>query len=303
MRLLVEKVFQSPITVPREEKEEGGVTIVSAVFWLLVVTAIWGTTFPLQKMVLEGVSPFVYNAIRFWIATIFAFMIQPKQNFKYGILIGLLLAGGYISQTWGLTLTTASKSGFITSLYIIFVPIVSYLWEKERLTRFQKIGFPLAFVGSYFLSGGISGFNFGDFLTLLCALSFSFHVVSLTVFTRKIPEKNLMGWQFGAVAITNTLLGWNQSWSVPLPAWGVALYTACFATVIGIFLQMKYQKKIGSNTAALIFVGEPIFSTFFAMLFLNERLTGVQWFGAFLLLVALAFASLKVKKPNLGVIG
>ncbi|HQA94724.1 MAG TPA: EamA family transporter, partial [Thermotogota bacterium] len=65
--------------------------MLSAVFWLLVVTAIWGTTFPLQKMVLGGVSPFVYNAIRFWIATIFAFIIQPKQNLKYGLLIGLLL--------------------------------------------------------------------------------------------------------------------------------------------------------------------------------------------------------------------
>ena len=263
-----------------------------------MVTAIWGTTFPLQKMVLGGVSPFVYNAIRFWIATIFAFIIQPKQNLKYGLLIGLLLTCGYISQTWGLTLTTASKSGFITSLYILFVPVVSYFWEKERLTFFQKIGFPLALVGSYFLSGGISGFNFGDFLTLLCALSFSVHVVSLTVFARKTSETHLMGWQFGTVAITNTLLGLNQSWSVPLPAWGVALYTACFATVIGIFLQMKYQKKIGSNTAALIFVGEPIFSTLFAMLFLQESLTSFQWFGALLLLVALAFASVKAKEPN-----
>jgi len=61
---------------------------------------------------------------------------------------------------------------------------------------------------------------------------------------------------------------------------------------------MKYQKKIGSNTAALIFVGEPIFSTLFAMLFLQESLTSFQWFGALLLLVALAFASVKAKEPN-----
>jgi drug/metabolite transporter (DMT)-like permease len=258
-----------------------------------VVTAIWGSTFPLQKIVLDGVSPFVYNAVRFWIATIIAFAFNRKQNFKYGILIGLLLAAGYITQTWGLTITTASKSGFITSLYIILVPVVSFLFERERLTNNQKIGFLLAFVGSYFLSGGINGFNFGDLLTLICAVSFAFHVVSLTVFSKKVSEKNLLGWQFGAVALSNSVLGINHSWSISLSALGVALFTAIFATFVGIYLQMRYQKVIGSNAAALIFVGEPVFSTLFSMLFLKEYLSLQQWFGAVILLVSLVLASIK----------
>ncbi len=264
-----------------------------AILLLFLVTAIWGTTFPLQKMVLEGVSPFVFNALRFWIATIVAFALGGKQNFKYGIILGLFMAAGYVTQTWGLSLTTASKSGFITSLYIIIVPILSFFFDRERVNRIQLIGFTLAFVGSYFISGGLDGFSMGDFLTLICSVAFAFHVVWITRISRKVSEKELLGWQFAVVAVINSFLGANSSWSVPIQAWMVALYCAVLASILAVFWQLKFQKRVGNNTSALIFVGEPIFAAFFAYFILGETLTRSQSMGAVFLTISLILVSFK----------
>jgi len=264
-----------------------------AILLLFLVTALWGTTFPLQKMVLEGVSPFVFNALRFWIATIVAFALGGKQNFKYGIILGLFMAAGYVTQTWGLSLTTASKSGFITSLYIIIVPILSFFFDRERVNRIQLIGFTLAFVGSYFISGGLDGFSMGDFLTLICSVAFAFHVVWITRISRKVSEKELLGWQFAVVAVINSFLGANSSWSVPIQAWMVALYCAVLASILAVFWQLKFQKRVGNNTSALIFVGEPIFAAFFAYFILGETLTRSQSMGAVFLTISLILVSFK----------
>lgn len=264
-----------------------------AVFFLLLVTVLWGTTFPLQKMALEGISPFVYNAYRFWIATILAFILGGKQNFRFGILLGVFMAAGYVTQTWGLTLTSASKSGFITSLYIVIVPVISFFLERERVNRGQVIGFVLALFGSYLLTGGIEGLNQGDILTIICAFAFAFHLVMITHVSRRIPPRQLLGWQFATVAVINSVLGIGDSWQVSLPVWSVAVYTAVFASVLAVLWQLKYQKEVGSNTSALIFVGEPVFSTVFAFILLGEILTPSQGLGGFLLILALILVSVR----------
>ncbi len=264
-----------------------------AIISLFLVTAIWGTTFPLQKMVLEGVSPFIFNALRFGIASVVVFALGGKQHFKYGVILGLFMAVGYVTQTWGLSLTTASKSGFITSLYIIIVPILTFFFDRERVSRIQLIGFVLAFVGSYFISGGLDGFSAGDFLTLICSVAFAFHVVWITRISRKVSEKALLGWQFAVVAVINSFIGATSSWSVPIQAWLVALYCAVLASILAVFWQLKYQKSIGTNTSALIFVGEPIFAALFAFFILGETLTGSQSLGAAFLTVALILVSFK----------
>ncbi len=99
----------------------------------------------------------------FFIAGMFSFIIWRKQSFKYGMILGVILGLGHALQTYGINFTDASKSGFITSLYIPFTPIISFLIEKEKPNLIQWICFPLSLLGSYMLFGGISGFNFGDF--------------------------------------------------------------------------------------------------------------------------------------------
>ncbi len=270
--------------------------VIRAVLFLLLATLIWGTTFPFQKMVLPGVSPFTYNAVRFGIATIVSFFLFGKGNFLKGSLLGIVLSVGYITQIWGLTMTEASKSGFIVSLYTVFVPFFSYLIDKEKITKIQLLAFSLAMVGSYLLSGGIEGFNFGDFLMLVCAISFGLHVVLITKLSRNEEAKNLLFYQFLTVTILNAIFGLKESWLFPLKTYVVAAYSALFATLFGIYTQLKYQKLIGSNASALIFLAQPITSTFFSYLLLREVFSPSQTLGALIMLAAFLLSSMSLRK-------
>ncbi|WP_228288177.1 DMT family transporter [Thermosipho ferrireducens] len=272
-----------------------------AILNLVAVTLIWGLTFPVQKLVLPQISPFVYNAIRFWIAAIISLFVFGKGN-KYGILLGVVLGIAYATQTWGLSLTTSSKSGFITAFYIVLIPIFSYFIEKERVTKLQVIGFAIAIIGEYFLSGGIDNFNFGDFLTFICAVFYALHVVLITKFSKVVPEKTLLTSQFFTVAVLNSILGITAPWIINLEILGVALFTAVFATIYALIAQTKYQKVVSSNTSALIFVGEPIFATVFSMLILSEKLSRGQIFGIVLTSIAILLSIIQIKTKRYDII-
>jgi len=270
--------------------------MIRAVFFLFLATLIWGTTFPFQKMVLSGVSPFTYNAVRFGIATTVSFFLFGKGNFLKGSLLGLVLSIGYITQIWGLTITEASKSGFIVSLYTVFVPLFSYLIDRERITKIQLLAFSLAMVGSYLLSGGIKGFNFGDFLMLVCAISFGLHVVLITKFSRNEEARNLLFYQFLTVTMVNVILGFKGNWLLPFKTYMVATYSALLATLFGIYIQLRYQKLIGSNASALIFLAQPITSTFLSYLLLKEIFSPSQILGALIMLAAFLLSSMSLRK-------
>ena len=261
--------------------------------WLFLVTVIWGTTFPVQKMIIGGVSPTLYIAVRFGIASLVSYLVWGIGHFKYGTLLGVILGLSYTTQTVGLKFTTASKNGFLTSLYVVLVPLVSWLIERERLSRLQITGFVLAFFGSYLLSGGIEGFNLGDFLSFLCAVGFSFHVVLISVLSKKVKETDLLTIQFLVTALINLSMSFGESPVFPVSALLVAVYTALSATVLGIYVQVKHQKVIGSNATALIFAGEPVFAALFSYIILGETMTTLQVLGGGMLVGSIIMAGLR----------
>ncbi|XEY15142.1 DMT family transporter [Fervidobacterium thailandense] len=268
-----------------------------AIFWLLFLTFMWGLTFPIQKLVLtEDISPFGYNAVRFWIATVLSWAMFRKSDWRRGTVLGIIMGIAYATQTWGLTLTTATKSGFITSLYIVIVPFFAYLIEREKPTIPQLIGFVGALVGMYLLSGGIRGYNFGDFLTTICGIAYALHVVLITKYSRETDELSLLTPQFLTVALLNTifsLVSSNNPWVFSMNALYVATFTALTATILAIIIQAKYQKVVGNNVTALIFVGEPVFALLSSMLILHERLNLLQTIGALLMILSIAVGILQ----------
>ena len=267
-----------------------------SVSFLLLATFFWGITFPIQKLVLDvGVSPFVYNAIRFFIASIVVLLLWGPGNVRYGLILGTVLSIGYVTQTWGLTMTTSSRSGFITSLFVLFVPVFSYFIEKKKPTIYHLFSFGLATIGIFLLTHGEVGFGLGEFLTLICAISFGLHVVLITVFSHIVNEEKLLFWQFLAVWVINGLVGLiaGHSFIISSRTLGVATFTALTATVYGIWAQLKYQKIVSSNTSAIIFAMEPVFAYTFSYIILKEVLTPTQWFGAILLLVSILIVSIK----------
>nr|WP_276318804.1 DMT family transporter [Marinitoga lauensis] len=256
-----------------------------------------GSTFPIQKIGLSNVNPLTYVFLRFLIATIFSFLLFKKGNFLYSFILGLVLSIGYITQIVGIKFTTATKAGFITSQYIILIPLFAYIIDREKINKYQGAGFVFSIIGSYFLSGGIYGFNFGDLLMLICAISFALHIVLITKFSKKINEKDLLTYQFLTVTIISFLTSiiFKVPMNINIFSFITIVYSAFIGSIVVIYLQLKHQKNIGSNLTAILFLAQPIFSAILSLLLLNETFTTKQIFGAIILLFGIVVANLNKK--------
>ncbi|MEA2066038.1 MAG: DMT family transporter [Thermotogota bacterium] len=282
---------------------------------LFLVVLFWGMTFPLQKIILtDGVSPVFYNFIRFIIATAIIGIFGVKQIRKTtrndllkGLILGAFLASAYIFQTWGLVYTSSSKSAFITALYVTFVALLSPIIEKRMPTVMQIMAFSISLFGLYLLTTpNVSSFNFGDMLTLLCAIMFALHVVFISVFTENSVnnEVGLLFPQLFAVAIANLILvpfiPGKVTLNIPIVA--VALFTALVASIFAVAVQLRYQKHLGSISASLIYVGEPAFALLFAVIILGENVGLMKGMGLGIMLIGVAFGSvssaLKFRRKN-----
>ncbi len=271
---------------------------VRAILALLFVTVAWGLTFPVQKIALAGSNPFFYNFLRFLLASFFTLLVfRKKHRWREGLILGLFIGIGYATQTSGLKLTTSTKSGFITSLYIPFVPIFSLIIEKVKPTRLQVISFFLSIVGLYLLSSPSNdAFNVGDLLTLFCAVAFAVQIVLVTRYTSQegCEESSLLLPQFLLTALFNLSLSPLEGPIGFKPSYLFALiFTSLVATVLAFWVQVKFQRDIGSNSAALIYTAEPVFASLFAFLMLAERVTTLQAIGMCVLVVSSIMGNLK----------
>lgn len=266
-----------------------------AELFLLLLAFFWGITFPLVKIALNFCSPFLFLAIRFALGSFIIWLVYSKRispidnaALKAGIILGILLFLGFAFQTVGLKYTAASKSAFITGLFVIMVPPLSVLIVKEKPKIFSLIGVLLAISGLWLMTRPKgSEFNFGDLLTLFCAISFSFHVIYVQIYTRMLDFEKLVFVQL----LTTTIL------SIPcmflletlMFAYDFNLFlaivvTALFATALGIAIQNRMQKDTTATKASVIYTMEPVFAGIFSYLILGEILGVVGMVGAGLIL-------------------
>ena len=261
---------------------------------LLGITAIWGTTFPVMKVSLEYVSPILFLAYRFGIASLlmlilFRGRVLRKDTFLEGFILGLTLFFGHGFQIVGLKYTTASNSAFITSLYVVFTPFIAYYLLGQRIRGRDFAALAVALAGLYLISGASMSFSYGDLLTALCAVSFAFQIVLVEKFGGK-DYLSLAFWQI----LWNFLLALAyasiaEGLYVPesTVAWGGIIYTGVFATVLTFTLQTKFQRDTRAHRAALIYSAEPIFGYISSFLTLGEVLSPTGYLGALLILAAI----------------
>jgi len=153
---------------------------------LILVTIIWGITFVLVKNALNDAAPFSFAALRFGLATILTALLLHKNIFsisKYeligGLLCGFFLFMGYAFQNFGLMITSASKSAFITSVSVLIVPLMLVALDIQQVKLRIWIAVCLATIGLYLLiMPGSGGLNIGDILTFGCAVSFAVHIIA-----------------------------------------------------------------------------------------------------------------------------
>lgn len=254
---------------------------------LLLLTFIWGATFPLVKTALDYSSPFVFVIIRFGLAALVFWLIfsekvsfQEKAVLKAGAVIGVFLFLGYAFQTLGLKYTAASKSAFITGLFVVMIPPLSFVILKEKMRIFSVIGVILAVSGLYLLTRPKgSEFNLGDLLTFFCAVSFSFQVIFVQIYTKKYDFFTLTLVQILVTTLLSFpfmfLLGRIRLVYHPHLLLAI-LVCAILATALALYIQNRMQRDTTAVKAALIYAMEPVFAAVFSYLLLGEIL---GWLG------------------------
>ena len=281
---------------------------IQAEIYLLVIVIIWGSTFAIIKGVLDQISPFTFLAYRFFLATLILYLIFWKRIknidskiLKKGSLIGIFLFLGYTFQTVGLKYTTATKAGFITGLSVVLVPIISHFFIKEKINRNSVIGVIFAFIGLWFLNYNNSfSFNLGDFLVLLCAVSFALHIISVGLYAKKVDYVPLVVVQLATVFVLCLLMAiiferpaLHLSYS--LHVWWSIVLTGVFATALAFYMQNRFQRYSTATKTAIIFSGEPIFAAVFAYLLLGEKVGLIAWAGGLLIIFGMIISQREEK--------
>lgn len=253
---------------------------------LVTVTMFWGTSFALVKEVLEATSVPNLMFIRFGLTALFLLPVAlikqrgfSRDLIRPGIICGLLLFSAFLTQANGLVHTSASRSGFITGLNVILVPIFAIFLLRRMPTKQALIGAGLAFGGLYFLTamGGTEElpFNIGDVWSLGCAIVFAGHIVALGRYSPGLDSFWLAYVQFVVIALAS--MGWatasgDLNLSVDWSVIGAAAFLAVTCTIYAFWTQTWAQKYTTPTRTAIIYALEPVFAAIFAMWWLGESM-------------------------------
>jgi len=272
---------------------------------LIFITFVWGSTFVLVKESLALASPVLFVAMRFWIAATITGVLMPEQvrrvsgkSLGQGLVLSVALLGGFVLQTLGLRDTNPSYSAFITSLSVLLVPLLGFLIFRHRPRLQTLAGIMLATLGLFLLLTHLAELNLktGEFITLICAILFAFHIIFLGKFVLITDYRQLMFVQMAGAAVLCTLMIpifetpfviWNASFSLAL------FITGVLATTIAFYVQAWAQRYTGPNHAALIFSLEPFFATLFAYWILGQVLTLREWVGGVLVLTGILVSEIR----------
>jgi len=278
---------------------------------LLLITIVWGASFPLMKMVLDFIPAFAYLSIRFFIAAAVLSLLfhksfgkMTKKTLVYGSIIGLFMFGGMAFQVMGLYTTSASNSGFITGLNVVMVPVISSVLLKKKPDRASFIGVTLAFAGLFFLSGGLKfDFNTGDFLTFLCAICWAFQIITIDKFTQTEDAPLLAIVQMLFIGAASTFLWILADAGKPVEinrtSAGILLFTGIIGSALAFGGQTIAQKDTTPTHTALILTAEPVFAAIFAMIIPNaqgvtEKPTLTTIIGGAMILAGMLISELKL---------
>jgi len=291
---------------------------------LFSITIFWGVTFAIIKLALNDISPMVFIGIRFSLAALILlpFLLKPLLNsnidlIKAGLFLGLLYFIGFATQTVGLQYTTATKSGFITGTFVIFIPILQLILERRAPGKGNIFGILLVIIGLILLSSkGVtvldilnelgSNFNIGDLLTLICAIFYALYVVYIDIITKKFDYKPLIILQvlftgiagfafaflFDAAGIESIRYDFNKTVIL------VILYTAIFSSILATVIQTKYQKVVTPTKAGIIFSLEPIFAALFAFIIIQEEISSFGIVGCIFIFTGVLVSELYDKNNN-----
>jgi len=273
---------------------------------LLYAAAIWGLTFFIVKDSLQYINPVILVGYRFFFAAIIlaAILIYQRKplflNLKAGFILSLFLYLLYIPQTIGLGITTASNSGFITGLFVAFVPIFYLIIFRKPPSFTRLVAVIISLSGLWVLTGGLKDINTGDLLTLITAMAYAIHLL----FTDKYVKNNIDPYilsfqQFLLVGILSFITGaiFRLPFSILSKSviW-VILFLTLFPTISAFIIQLTAQKFTSPIKVSLIFALEPVFAALFAWTLGGETFILHRAFGGLLIFLAILISEIPIKK-------
>jgi drug/metabolite transporter (DMT)-like permease len=252
---------------------------------LLLVTLVWGATFPVLKIATAQLSGVEVSALRFMLAAVcmapFALRL-PRHTWRDGGLLGALVLVSYVAQAFGLEYISSNRSAFLTSLNVLMVPLLGLAFGA-RPTLVMLLAAALACAGIGLMSWDGGAHLLADAATVFGALAYALYVIVLSQRAARHQPRQLAAaqivWMAGLACLWMLLDAWGTDKLQTLPSrlnaeilWGLA-YLGVVATAGMLFLQAWAQRAVSADKAALIYAMEPVFAALFAWVWLAEALT------------------------------
>jgi drug/metabolite transporter (DMT)-like permease len=276
---------------------------------LLFATILWGGGFVAVKDSLDIIPPIYMIAIRFALAGIFLNAIffrklrqMTRSTLRTGIILSFFLFLAYAFQTVGCVYTTAGKNAFLTTIYVILVPFIAWVFSKRNPGAHVFIAATLAVAGIGLLSlNDDLSINKGDILTLVCGFWYAVHIVFIARFTQKNNEDPITLTILQMIFCSVFAWLFAPFYDGPFPVEAVTtprpvlslLYMGIFPSGIAFLLQNIGQKHLSPSTAALLLSTESVFGAIFSAILLSETMNPRMIFGCCLLFLAVILSETK----------
>lgn len=290
---------------------------------LLITAAIWGSAFVAQKSGMDYIGPFTYGGIRMFIGGLVLIPVillmskgkvnaeniskeeKTKQNRLLiigGVCCGIVLFAASSLQQFGVSYTTAGKAGFITTLYVVLVPIFSLVIGK-RVRPIMWLCVLMGAAGLYLLCMTDSTFKLqlGDMLVLLCAFGFTAHIMVVDYFAPRLDGVKLSCIQFlvsGALGMICMFIFEEPELAAILDCWLPILYAGVLSSGVGYTLQVVAQKDAEPTIASLLMSLESVFAVTAGAIILHESMSGRELLGCVVIFAAVIIAQLPSKEER-----
>ena len=274
-----------------------------AALLLLFCTMFWGFAFVAQKSAMDSMGPLSFAGVRYLIGGLLVLplalherrrrpiRLERKHWLYIGAMSAVFFLGSWLQQA-GLATTTATNGGFLTGLYVFFVPLLGFILFRSRPHPIIFIGVPLALIGIYFLNGGgLDSFSAGDWLIVCSAVFWALHVLlvghvanatGLPIFV------SCVSFLFAGLVASAIALPTEAPTLAQISAgWVEIAYAAVLSTAIGFTFQAIGQQYVPPANAAIILSAESLFAALGGAVVLGDRLPAVGYAGAALIFVAI----------------
>lgn len=325
------KTGMNNIVAERPEKEKKPYL---HLFLLSITAVVWGASFVSQSVGMDHVGPFTYNGVRMLMGGTVLLPVIPllrkfgitkrvdmddvlavkgvdsvedlpwydrKPQFFGGLFAGIVLFFASSFQQYAIQFTTTGKAGFITSLYVVLVPVFG-IFLGHKIKKSDWAGVSLALVGLYLLSikGGFY-ISHGDFFLILCAIFYAIHIIVLDHYSPMVDGVVLSSTQFfivGLISLVPMFAMENPAWGALIAAGPPLLYSGILSSGVGFTLQTIGLQKVPPTQASLITSQESTLSVVFGWLLLRETMTGRELIGCAMMLTGVLISQLAPEKKS-----